>query len=71
MKIFIWERLENVSDNWHREGGLVIVAETLDEAKALVANNEYIKIDKAPDYVYEISKEATKRFIVFPDSGCC
>ncbi len=35
MKIFVWERLEQATDNWHPEGGVMVVAETVEHAKDL------------------------------------
>jgi hypothetical protein len=32
MKVFIWERLEQATDNYHSEGGVMVVAESVDAA---------------------------------------
>jgi hypothetical protein len=35
VKVFVWRRLENLTDSYHSEGGAVAVAETLDRAREL------------------------------------
>lgn len=71
MQLFLWERLERVSDRWHCEGGLVIVAENYEMAKAMLASNPDITIDKEPDRIFEIGRNAEPEYFVFPDAGCC
>lgn len=81
MNIYIWESLDMVSTNYHEDGGLIIVAESLADAKeqANLHNQKEswsrIKIDKDPDFVYPLAdlgeNKIDKRVIVFPDAGCC
>ena len=71
MKIYIWKRLNNVSSNFHSDGGLVIIAESLEKAKELVSQDKYIVINEEPDIVLEIEDSAVPEYIVFPDAGCC
>lgn len=75
MKIFIWERVENLTDSYHHEGGLVIVAESLNDARALYLKEypnmkdcEALEID--PDFSYSVISDEAKVFL-FPDAGCC
>lgn len=71
MKIFIWRRIEKCSSYWHPEGGVVVVAENLERAKALaLVNGAEIKDDEKPDAVYDVAQAEEKVFI-FPDAGCC
>lgn len=72
MKTFIWERVGNCTDCWHTEGGFVVIAESLEEARELINTTTSGHIDEreTPDLVYEC--EATeKRVFTFPDAGCC
>jgi hypothetical protein len=73
MKIFIWNRLSKVSDCYHSEGGLVVVAEDLERAKALAHEDPNIVVDEEPSAVYDLAarKKVTPRVFVFLDAGCC
>jgi len=71
MKVFIWEDLDEVSDNYHTGGGLVIIAESLDDAVAIVADKKHIKIDKPPTRIIGCADTEEKKVYVFPDAGCC
>jgi hypothetical protein len=75
MRIFIWESVGNLTENWHSEGGCAIVAETLEAARALFAErcpgmDRCGLFTHEPDFDAEVSASATNLFI-FPDAGCC
>ena len=38
-KVFIWEHLENVTRSYHSQGGLVVLAESLERAIELAQEN--------------------------------
>jgi hypothetical protein len=72
MKVFVWERAEHVTNNWHTEGGLVVFAETEDRAREL-ANAERgceLKPEESPDEVRDVAGGEEKVFVM-PDAGCC
>lgn len=83
MNIYIWDRLEKLTDNWHPEGGAVAVAENLEAAKQLVAATAYkqsysdnpqtVRPEEIgePDAIYELKYAAEPRAFIFPDAGCC
>jgi hypothetical protein len=71
MKVFIWETLDKVSNSWHTDGGLLVVAEDAKEAYALASKDPSIVIDKEPDIILELAGEATPQVMVFPNTGCC
>lgn len=77
MKAFVFEDLDCVSDSYHSEGGLFIVAESIEKAKELVKQDDSILIsDKEWDDVitYNLDtriKSYSERVIVFPNAGCC
>jgi len=83
MKLFIWERVDNATANWHHEGGLAVMAEDLEKAREEL-HGYGVPVDcsafaQEPDYVYGIldPNEGTNMaekpgvVAVFPDSGCC
>lgn len=77
MKVFIWTSIEKLTDNYHSEGGLVVVAKDLERAYELARNegvefttNEYSD-ELTPDVVYNTDDSAEEKVFIFPDAGCC
>lgn len=85
MKIYIIQRVENLTDNYHSEGGLAIVANDDEHAKFLfieyangVRKDSHYDLDVVVTdaewqsaKVYELSQDAEPAVFVFPDAGCC
>lgn len=75
MKAFIFDRVSGVSDNYHPEGGLVVIANDEDHAKQLVSERPEIEISdenwKHPYLVLELAASVEPQIVVFPDTGCC
>jgi hypothetical protein len=76
MKVFIWERIEKLTDNYHSDGGLVVVAANLQRAVEL-AEAEGVEFSKGdydeltPSNVYNTDDSAKEKVFIFPDAGCC
>lgn len=75
MKCFVWERIDEITDAYHDAGGLLIIAESLDNAKDLWAAERvrvgHAKRESLPTPDHEWPVEAAPTVIVFPDAGCC
>lgn len=74
MKIFLWKRLEHVGERWHEEGGLVVVAHSIECAiEIATSNGVVVSIDNKPDAEYEIDvvDPVGEAIFIFPDAGCC
>lgn len=76
MKMYVFERLDKVSRNYHSEGGLVVVAKDRTQAEELIEAEGDIVIteDDWKDVVeYELKSRPKVEPIVFvfPDAGCC
>ena len=72
--IYIWECIENVSSRYHPEGGLAVVAEDQDAARAMIAATKNIEVTEREwerVIVLPIAGEIEHRIISFPDAGCC
>lgn len=72
MRIFLWQRIEKATNNYHGEGGLVVFADTEERAREL-ANTERgceLKADELPDDVREVIGGVECVYIM-PDAGCC
>lgn len=73
MKIFILEYVEQLTGNYHPEGGLVVIADNLERAKEICGEQDGCEPsekewDKA--VVYDCTAIEEKIF-VFPNTGCC
>lgn len=81
MKMFIWKQVENVTGSYHSGGGLAVVAESLEKARALIQELcpgpkfDGLKICEAltaaHDFEYNVDKKSTEIVHIFPNEGCC
>lgn len=74
MRIFIFERIEECSDSYHAEGGLVVIAEDETQAKQMIAQAEHTNVTEeewAKAESFYIEGSPTPRIWTFPDAGCC
>ena len=72
MNVYIWNQVEQCSDNYHREGGVVVFANSMAEARRL-ANEQpgcAIKDTENPDEVRECGN-GEKKVYIMPNAGCC
>jgi hypothetical protein len=71
--MWIFQRLDCVSDNYHPGGGAVIVANDEADARALVSESATLSVkdgDWATAIVYDV-ESSERRVFIFPDAGCC
>jgi hypothetical protein len=74
MKLWLWEYLGKVSSNYHCEGGLVVVAASEAEARALIATHASVEVTEdewLKGMLFDLSGDPPSRIITFPDAGCC
>ena len=72
MYIYIWY-LEKCSDNYHTDGGVVVVANNLTEAMDLAETRGcyFSEADSEPK-VFKLSDDSVDTYInIFPNAGCC
>jgi len=72
IKVFIWKLVEECTDRYHSDGGVVVFAATEERARE-IANavpNCNIDVNEMPDEVRDVSGGDEAVFI-FPNSGCC
>lgn len=74
MKVFVWENVEQVSNNWHSDGGVVVFAN--DESRAReIANSTpgcNIKDNEVPSDIRDLRGSKNKEAVyIFPNAGCC
>lgn len=84
MNVYIWERISLCSGNYHTEGGVVVIANTEEEARELFAKHPslyqgnylepaeytYIQEGETP-VVYPLLGWHEQKVFIFPDAGCC
>ena len=74
MKMFVFEYIDQVSPNYHPEGGLMVIAKDKEQVEELIkevgdieiANEEWEKV-----ITYELKNDEQPKVFVFPDAGCC
>ena len=74
MKIYVFERIDKCSDNYHEEGGLVVIAKDVEHAKELLKTDNSIEVtDKEWEDVesFALADNVEPKFWVMPDAGCC
>lgn len=84
MNVYIWHRIDKCTSEHHPEGGLVVVAKSLERAREIARNAgrgkksgcdtsivEHCDPSPAPDVVLPLAGGPEERVIMFPDSGCC
>ena len=73
MMLYLFERIDGLTDSYHSEGGLVVIAEDRVSAQALVLERQNCELD---EYDWSKAKEfelvgvADAQLFVFPDAGC-
>ena len=72
MKVFVWHRVNQCSDNYHPDGGVVVFADSEERARELAnaINGCSIKSDEFPDDVRDVVN-GVEQVYIFPDAGCC
>lgn len=72
MNIYIWQRIEKATEDYHSEGGVVVFAETEERARELANSDEECKIkpEEMPDHVRPCA-DGPELVFIFPDAGCC
>lgn len=76
MKIFILTNVEQLTNSYHPEGGLVIIAETIEAAKELIKNEGEMKItddewNMVISYNLNDYNSNIGCYYIFPNAGCC
>ncbi len=68
MKVYVWVRIEKCTDNYHEDGGVVVIAESEERARELANKKEgcFICEDEKPEIVgFE------EKVFIMPNAGCC
>lgn len=74
MKVFIWDYVEKLTDNYHSDGGLVVIADNEQDARIIAMErgvvfkgDEELKTYKLDDTHLGMENEV----FIFPNAGCC
>jgi hypothetical protein len=72
MKVFVWERIDECSDSYHPEGGIVVFADTEERAREIANAVQGCAIlpTEIPDDAREVMG-GDERVFIMPDAGCC
>lgn len=71
MKLFIWYDVAKASSRYHDEGGVVVIADSLDRARELIeqAAPGCAAATVAPSLVREC--DGPEHITIHPNAGCC
>lgn len=71
MKVFVWNYITSLTDNYHSGGGLVVFAEDVERAKELaIGMGVTFSESDQPDDVRIVDGGEEKVYIM-ADAGCC
>lgn len=83
MNVYVWDDLNNMSSSYHSDGGVVVIADNIDAAYALLRTKgegtygclpvpeDSGIFGKAPTAIYPIIGQSDPRIFSFPNAGCC
>lgn len=81
MNVYVWDYLKRMSDSYHDDGGVVVVAESVEKARELLRTKDehgYTPVpgdsdvfDREPEVTYPTAGEVAARVFTFPNAGCC
>ena len=73
MKVFIWDFVEKLTENYHPGGGLVVIANNEQDARIIAMEKGVVFSDEKPE-VYKLDDEhlgSEDKIFIFADAGCC
>lgn len=72
---YVWKRVQRLTNNYHPQGGVVVIAETLEQAHSLILENDEVEKEaytsNEPDLMLVLNDHHDPQVIIFPDTGCC
>lgn len=74
MRMFVFEYINQVSSNYHQEGGLMVIAKDREQVEELIKTEGSISITDSEweeVIIYELKNDEQPKVFVFPDAGCC
>lgn len=71
MKVFVWDSIAMLTDNYHSGGGLVIFAETEERAYELGRENGVTFNQSDTPCDVRVVEGGSEIVYVMPDAGCC
>jgi hypothetical protein len=74
MKVFIWFNIDQLTDNHHSDGGLVVIADNEQDARIIAMERGVVFSDDEKPEVYKLDDEhlgSKNKIFIFPNAGCC
>lgn len=73
MHIFIFSSIENLTNRYHSDGGLVVIAPDITQAieQATSDGVTFTGEEIAAVKSYRLADDAEQEVFIFPDAGCC
>ncbi len=72
MKVFVWRRIGQATNNYHSEGGVVVFAKSEKRAREIAnaVDGCCIEDSEAPNDVRDVT-DGKEAVYIMPDAGCC
>lgn len=77
MKCFVWDSVDEITDNWHDSGGVLVIAVDPARAQELIAERvagSYKRLNPIlgqPTKWWDVPADSEEFVMLFPDAGCC
>lgn len=73
MNIYIFEGIQNLTNNYHSGGGLVVIADSIESALGLAQSEDvqFTGEEIESVQIYSLKGKAEPKVFIFPDAGCC
>lgn len=75
MQLFVWQDVSDLTSNYHDNGGVLAIADSLERARQIIlefpdVGSKCEVMLQDPDFTAFVT-DSEEKVMVFPDAGCC
>lgn len=75
MQLFVWQDVSDLTSNYHDNGGVLAIADSLERARQIIlefpdVGSKCGVLKQDPDFTAFVT-DSEEKVMVFPDAGCC
>jgi hypothetical protein len=82
MKVFVWQDLSCMSRAFHKAGGIIVIADSLDRAREILKEDNHWNMEEGSSMstalntdpaiiIDSIAAPEEEKIFYFPNAGCC